>query len=288
MNASRSEPQYLYHYTSIEILALILHNKTLCFNSLAYVDDMQEAMTADLGNFGKYVYVSCWTEDEKESIPLWNMYTPNMRGVRIRLRKYPFKVYHYKRGQHKLKEDIDTYIDLDGLYRENKLYIAGQQPILCPITYTDDPEKLFPRVKTESYPGVAQDNLAAPNLSSVKSCNVKYSTSCLGKVKGTQWKFQKEWRYIITTSPLRLQDFENISTGKEFFHLRQELIQRLENRDIDPPQKRIFLDLADDAFENLEIVLGPRMSEADKILTKALVSQFCPQACCRDSVLMIR
>ena len=187
-----------------------------------------------------------------------------------------------------MKEDTDTYIDLDGLYRENKLYIAGQQPILCPITYTDDLEKLFPRVKTESYPGAAQDYLAAPNLNSVKSCNVKYSTSCLGKAKGTRWTFQEEWRYIITTSPLRIQNFENASTVEEKFHLHQELIRRLENPDIDPPQKRIFLDLADNAFANLEIVLGPRMSEADKILTKALVSHFCPQACCRDSVLMIR
>lgn len=34
---------YLYHYTSIETLALILKNNTLCFNNLLNVDDSEEA-----------------------------------------------------------------------------------------------------------------------------------------------------------------------------------------------------------------------------------------------------
>ncbi len=40
---------YLYHYTSIETLALILSNKTLCFNNLLNVDDIEEAETSDMG-----------------------------------------------------------------------------------------------------------------------------------------------------------------------------------------------------------------------------------------------
>ena len=34
---------YLYHYTSLDTLALILKNRTLCFNNLRNVDDMEEA-----------------------------------------------------------------------------------------------------------------------------------------------------------------------------------------------------------------------------------------------------
>ena len=33
---------YLYHYTSLETLALILKNRTICFNNLLYVDDIEE------------------------------------------------------------------------------------------------------------------------------------------------------------------------------------------------------------------------------------------------------
>ena len=60
--------KYLYHYTSLETLALILRNKTICFNNLLYVDDLDEAETEDMGKFGKFVYVSCWTEDSEEFI----------------------------------------------------------------------------------------------------------------------------------------------------------------------------------------------------------------------------
>ena len=70
-------PQTLYHYTSLETLALILTNKSLCFNTLLNVDDIEEAETSDMGLLGKYVYVSCWTDEAAESIPMWQLYTPN-------------------------------------------------------------------------------------------------------------------------------------------------------------------------------------------------------------------
>ena len=63
-------PEYLYHYTSLETLALILENRTLCLNNLAYVDDLDEVKTSDMGLFGRFFNVSCWTSDGNESIPL--------------------------------------------------------------------------------------------------------------------------------------------------------------------------------------------------------------------------
>lgn len=67
----KAEPQVLYHYTSLDTLALILTNKSICFNTLLNVDDIDEAETSDLGQFGKYVYVSCWTDEAAESIAMW-------------------------------------------------------------------------------------------------------------------------------------------------------------------------------------------------------------------------
>ncbi|MFR2171477.1 MAG: hypothetical protein ACLS54_12690 [Anaerostipes hadrus] len=46
------ELDYLYHYTNIETLALILKNKTVRFNSLDKMDDLQEQQTADVKNIG--------------------------------------------------------------------------------------------------------------------------------------------------------------------------------------------------------------------------------------------
>ena len=57
-------PEWLYHYTSLESLALILQNRTIKFNSLQNVDDLEEAVTEDMGEFGKYIYASCWTDSD--------------------------------------------------------------------------------------------------------------------------------------------------------------------------------------------------------------------------------
>ena len=41
---------FLYHYTSIETLALILSNRTFRLNSLDQMDDLQEKETSDIKN----------------------------------------------------------------------------------------------------------------------------------------------------------------------------------------------------------------------------------------------
>ena len=86
MTSGENIPQYLYHYTSVEKLALILQNRTIRFNSLDRMDDLQEKETKDIKNIGQFIYVSAWTSEEKESIPMWNMYSSLDAGVRIRLK----------------------------------------------------------------------------------------------------------------------------------------------------------------------------------------------------------
>ena len=51
-------PKYLYHYTSIEALALILSTKTIRFNSLNQVDDLTEGQSKDLKSIGNYFFIS--------------------------------------------------------------------------------------------------------------------------------------------------------------------------------------------------------------------------------------
>ena len=83
-------PKMLYHYTSIDNLALILKNRTIRLNSLTNMDDKQEAKTKEGQLFGKSVFISSWTDDESESIPMWKMYTSPSAGVRIGLPPLPF------------------------------------------------------------------------------------------------------------------------------------------------------------------------------------------------------
>jgi hypothetical protein len=152
------QPQILYHYTSLDTLALILANKTICFSSLLNVDDIDEAETSDLGSFGKYVYVSCWTDEAEESIAMWQMYTPNMHGIRIQLPAFPFKKHYSKAGELCFKEDVSTYIDFKKLYDENLASIVPDLPKLKPVTYTKDESLLKPTVRFGDTKGSAEEN----------------------------------------------------------------------------------------------------------------------------------
>lgn len=62
-------PKYLYHYTNLSSLCSILKSGMIRFNPLTKMDDMDEAEIRDFKNFAKYVFVSSWTSDSRESIP---------------------------------------------------------------------------------------------------------------------------------------------------------------------------------------------------------------------------
>lgn len=82
---------YLYHYTSVESLVLILRNKSFRLSPLSTLDDLQEERVKDQQRFGDYAFVSSWTEDEEESIPMWNMYSHMSSGIRIKMKKILLK-----------------------------------------------------------------------------------------------------------------------------------------------------------------------------------------------------
>ncbi len=275
----------LYHYTSLETLALILSNRTICFNNLLNVDDIEEAKTEDMGNFGRFVYVSCWTEDAEESIPLWNLYTPNMHGVRIKMPEFPFKKYSFKKGEYFLSEDVETYIDLKRVYYDNKASIVSTEPHLAKVEYTDSYNKLFPKIKTESCDGALTKFLEAKSISDIseKNISVSYSLRDIGKYKRKNWAFQKEWRYIMTLSPMGLQE-----ANPPTFAKHQEQIRRIENSLLEPPYKQLFLEISNEALQNIEIIFGPKMTAAEKIMAIALLKEYCPQAQYKDSVLKIK
>ena len=79
----KSSPDVLYHYTSVESLAMILSTKTFKLSPLSVLDDLQEEKTKDVTKIGATVFISSWTDD-KESIPMWNMYSKMESGVRIK------------------------------------------------------------------------------------------------------------------------------------------------------------------------------------------------------------
>ncbi|RGR95820.1 DUF2971 domain-containing protein [Heyndrickxia coagulans] len=270
------EPLYLYHYTSIETLALILKNKTIRFSSLSRVDDVEEQKTADFGDLGRFCFVSCWTNDSEESIPLWNLYTPNMTGVRIRLPLDPFEKIQVNPDEKYVKESYLTHPQLtnEKLYElgcsVNPPYIAT----LCKVQYTDDREKLERKVYSEIH---IEPNAKNGFKSSIER---KVNIEDIGKYKSKKWVFQNEYRYKFIIVPWSLNEMENITQEEH-----QKIFDRLKTNKLS--FEYIDLELDNKKMKDMEITIGPRANQAQIQIIHSLVNQLNPTASIRESNLNV-
>lgn len=187
----------IHQYTSIDSLALILKNKTIRFKRLDKMDDIEEAALSNAGiHLGGFMFVSCWTFNEIESIPLWRMYTPTTKGVRISLDKNMFKKhivtkedsekYHIQTNEESFSSIIPVakmftpqYTILNTFWNENFFYKK--------IEYTDDLNKI--------YNSLIQNN----------SNDVSLNFENVGRFKHKHWEFQDECRFRLIILPINKQ-----------------------------------------------------------------------------------
>ena len=270
------EMEYLYHYTSIDSLALILKNQTIRLNPLDKMDDLQEQKTADVENLGKFVFVSSWTEDAKESIPMWKIYTNPASGVRIKLRKNPF-VWHETRAKDivaktgmLLTPDSDpegklhTFLDYAELMDKGYMSVqAFNGDILKQVEYTDELSKLEPKV------------------SNIQDGKIELNIGNLGRYKNTHWEFQKEWRYIMSFISMNFK--VGIEAMQKLYSLTvTKMVQGTEP----PPFRHYDLEIAPEYFEEMEIVCSPQMSAGNKVILEMLIEKYNPKATVVESELL--
>lgn len=247
----------LYHYTSISSLVQIIENRSLKFNCLTNCDDLDEAESKDLGRIGKFVFVSCWTRESKESIPMWSQYSGNMSGVRIGMKEYPFVRRKYENKGH--GEPFETYLNLEYYYNDNKMLFAPAQPKLIDVEYIEDDDKIRPSIVTE---GTIEDVRRFINGEPSK-CTLSFDS--IGKYKRTCWSFQKECRYKIFGGPMGMKEMEE-SDSKKAWDKQREYARRILDESYAPGYQSLFLDLSEDAILNAEILFGPLMDDSAKIL----------------------
>ncbi len=248
-------PDFLYHYTSINTLGLILKHRKLRLNNLTAMDDLDEA---DFGgkNWGKYCFISSWTEEEAESIPMWNMYSNNMQGVRIKMRSYPFEEYDLVAFKSLIRpEDV-----LNPMYTM-PTYI--QDSILFCVEY-DDIEY--------------QKTMQAADIIQIDGGQIKFCGERLGKWKNRYWDFQKEWRYRILAYPIGAL---NSSNDPLLYNQQLQDFIRL----VDLPFSDYYLNLCNEAIETMEIVLGPKANEMDFEIVQMLADKYSPGIKIKKSVL---
>ncbi len=195
-----------------------------------------------------YVFVSCWTDKYKESLPFWNMYTPNMGGVRIKL---PMPIFDY----FDIKDRKET-----SFFREEEIihpsfFTANLERILK-IQYTDDKDKLHPNIitklygKFEGYEGL--------------------KTPLLGNYKHPMWRFENEWRFRFYITPF--PDERNPDGTFNMNKYTEGIDKRWLGFD------SYYLKISDKSFKKMEITLGPKINPGDKEIVEALIAKFNPTA----------
>ena len=268
--------EYLYHYTSVDSLALILKNKTIRLNTLDKMDDLQEQKTADINNFGKFFFVSSWTSDESESIPMWKMYTSPNSGVRIKLRKNPFKwnittgvdfikkIGYIPSNQETVSYQQKTFLNLAELMKLG-VYCAQawSGDILHEVIYTTDKNLLEPKVVTVDEKGTT----------------ISYGE--LGRYKNEHWKFQKEWRYLMSFLPM---DF-SLSPDKMYEEFSKTALKIISGTAA-LPISCFDLIIDEEYFKEMEITPNPQMSAGNRVILNDLVEKYNPNAIIRESTLV--
>lgn len=200
-----------------------------------------------------------------------------MKGVRIKLPTFIFPKYDIKSGSHSRKrqngeiidekqESEDTfysYINLEDFFVRGCSTVPLQENILTKIKYTEDQQLLYPDVVEEKNGGMT--------LHIVK----------IGQCKHKYWEFQQEWRYKVFVSPWGKEDILNASPESHI-----AMFNRLRTHSL--PFEYIDLKVNMEKFRDMTIKLGPKVTEAEKIIVQALVNEYNPTAVIENSILKVR
>lgn len=259
----------LYHYTNFEVLKLILKNKTFRLSNLGLMDDLDEGETIDFEKLGRHIYISSWTENSIDDIAFWR-YSKDEDGVRIRMKKNPF-ITERKNGTYFLHGIPTTFknqrltVGLFEMMKKENILFYPLEVELKKVIYTEDEKLLKPQVYNE-----------------VDEDNIFIESGGLGIYKRIEWQGQKEWRYRLKSMPFSTKELDILNNHKNRMNL---LVDEIKNRQ---PIKFIDLRLRKDAFENLEVLTSPYMSDERKRELKKFLKSYIPNAEIRESKLRVR
>lgn len=239
----------LYHYTSIETLALILKYKQILFNRLDNgVDDIEETcLSSSAFAISNRFFVSCWTKNPNENLALWKLYTKNGTGVRIGLSDNMFDNNPPSPNQ--------FCVQIPKIYDE----------WTCSFLY-----KVFGNRKSNLrlYQVTYVDNVIDYIKKGIRDYDNRHrflDLEILSATKNKIWEFQDEMRFVINGMPFSKYDEIN---KKKAIDKTGEMVD-VNGKSL----KFICIDLTQQAFNDISITLGPCCSEAHRLLVEAIVEK---------------
>lgn len=245
----------IYHYTSIDTLALIIKNQNIRFNRLDFVDDREEALYGSGPtniNLGQYTFVSCWTRDSKENLALWNMYTKN-KGVRIGLDEDMFVTYN-------VNEHFESFFN-------NTFDVIGNAMV---SPYTNE---------SKLYDVVYVDNVEEHMKNMVErigETGAWIKTDKMGLFKKDEWSFQKECRFKINVNPINPNYIDNTKSKSDLDKLSATMCALGPSIATNTPVNfnHIDITLKKNKLDCIEVMMGPMTTEDDKITVEHLLAKF--------------
>ena len=254
---------HLFHYTTLESLALILKSGKIRFTRLDRVDDVTEAQSIAGIEFGKYVLVSCWTQEAEESLPQWHMYGAGMGGVRIQMpRQIFFEVSYVVPKSYpglELNDLLVSPISFEQGIASNCLVtpLLFEHELAGPVEYVEDVRAAI-----------------AAHLSSATSGEAVTTISKTGRVvryKSKTWSFQNEYRFVLAALPTLAGGLSNAVSA-----MRAGTDHGLHHFDAS---------ISLQALEELVIRTGPLCTPGTVACIEALLSGWAPAARLEASAL---
>jgi len=254
-------PSVLYQYTSVESLEKILSSRTLRFSRLDTVNDPEEATASDVPKASTSIFVSCWSSNEIEQIPMWSMYGQNFCGVRMRLPANMFKGRHepiiFDKGG-----AITTVDESYTIVRKAPAMQTTGRAIIGPnkIYYNDDPAYRA-RKLVHRRGGVAN-----------------YYPYDIGMVKGADWSHEEEWRFRIAALSFETQFPDDTYLNEVTLDFEEYPVET----------QALFVPLDESALDELEITIGPKADGTVVVDVGNMLSKFAPRADLVRSQIRIR
>ncbi len=224
----------LYHYTSIETLALILKHRTLRFNRLDKVNDPQEEKSFTQEVARKSQFVSCWTKNPEESLPMWFLYASGAQGVRIEATEGTLLCQGFQ------SEVYVKISDFSGFEMEN-----ADGPLFKYIKINYD----GPKQSEHSNFTLRDNSLGKAPTKEEFLTNVDWVEH-----KSAYWQYEAEYRLAINA----IGSSWSISKSEKFLEGLPE---------------KLDLSLPIDFFKHFCITLGPKVSDAQRIIVASLLNE---------------
>lgn len=209
------ERTILFHYTSFETLRLILKNKNLKFNRIDKVNDRMEHRLFGDDELSHLVFVSCFSTDEMESIPMWDIYGKDKNGLRISF-ELDEPDFVEKLLDRQGDTGIPSYEKGEKTYKNDELFRYGKLNAPCldwsyDVRIQDIIYDIDSRERNPIRIGSGDDQ--------------KFNLTAMAAIKRREWQYEHECRMIATLRTCRdnveAPDIDHILVPITFEHIKK-------------------------------------------------------------------